>query len=122
MHDNGDAAGDGEEGEAATTTASPVGSTTKARVRFVSLIWRHYTAPLQQQIDVIRPHAIHSDFSTLPPTLHLICAIRDTLNFFLGLSLNFSKIFPSPVSYFVSYFSVNIDTPSLIFSKYFGVP
>ena len=54
--------------------------------------------------------------------LHLIYAIRDTLNFFLGLSLNFSKIFPSPVSYFVSYFSVNIDTPSLIFSKYFGVP
>ena len=53
--------------------------------------------------------------------VHLICAIRDTLNFFLGLSLNFSKIFPSPVSYFVSYFSVNIDTPSLIFSKYFGV-
>ena len=54
--------------------------------------------------------------------LHPIWAIRETLIFFLGLSLNFSNIFLGLVSYFVSYFSVNIDTPSLIFSKYFGVP
>ena len=31
--------------------------------------------------------------------IHSICAIRDTLNFFLGPSLNFSKIFLGLVSY-----------------------
>ena len=50
--------------------------------------------------------------------IHLIYAIRDTLNFFLGLSLNFSEIFLG----LVSYFTVNIDTQSLIFFKYFRVP
>ena len=38
----------------------------------------------------------HSDMGN---SIHLIFAIRDTLSFFLGLSLNFLKIFPSLVSY-----------------------
>ena len=46
--------------------------------------------------------------------LHLIFAIRDTLNFFLGLSLNFSKIFPSLVSY-MSLIFLWILIPRLLF-------
>ena len=76
-------------------------------------LWGH--GDLKTTSEVILPQ-IWNYQPSLPwyPCVHLIFAIRDTLNFFLGLSLNFSKIFPSLVSY-MSLIFLWILIPRLLF-------
>ena len=50
---------------------------------------------------------IHGEMVFKP--VHLICFIRDDVNFCLGLSLIFSNIFPSPVPYSSLIFQANLD-------------
>ena len=64
-------------------------------------------------------NSISFAFSRISKSILPICAIRDTLIFLLGLSLNSLKNFLGLVSYFVSYFSANIGTLSLIFFQIF---
>ena len=78
-----------------------------------TLVWRHFldiwtycdgdgslvralAGAVAQFIEEISPN---EGLRVMPQGVHPICAMRDTLNFFLGLSLNFSKILLGLVSY-----------------------